>query len=175
MSTTSLRIYLAGPNVFYRDPQLEGTTLVELCAKHGHTGLFPLDNELPASDSVDTAIFHANVALLDSADIVVANLTPFRGPESDIGTVWEVAYAFAKGKPVHGYSTCGLTLVEKLSQTQTLTREEDTLRCAQDWAVENFGHPFNLMLMNSLSSFTVGTLEDVMTKGHLALHVPPRP
>lgn len=156
-----LRIYLAGPNVFYRDPKKEGERLVACCKKHGFEGLFPLDNEVSQSPHVDKAIFEANVQLIDSADLVIANLMPFRGPESDIGTVWEVAYAYAHKKPVHGYSHCGKALADKIPN---ILVDETELRCENDWAIEDFNNPFNLMLMHSLTSFTVGDLEDVLVK-----------
>ena len=32
-------------------------------------------------------IFQANQAMIESCDIIIANLNPFRGPELDSGTV----------------------------------------------------------------------------------------
>lgn len=52
----------------------------------------------------------ANIARLDSADGVIANLRDFRGTEPDAGTVFEVGYAHARGIPVIGY---GVPMTEK--------------------------------------------------------------
>ena len=48
-------------------------------------------------------IFQANQAMIESCDIIIANLNPFRGPELDSGTVWKVGYALGLWKPVVGY------------------------------------------------------------------------
>ena len=42
-------VYLAGPDVFLPDAVDIGRRKVELCARHGLTGLYPLDN------AIDTA------------------------------------------------------------------------------------------------------------------------
>ena len=36
---------------------------------------------------------------------MIANLTPFRGPSADVGTVYEVGFMRALGRPVFGYAT----------------------------------------------------------------------
>ena len=70
-----------------------GRRKVEICAHHGLTGLYPLDNavDLPASDA-SLRIFRGNEAMMDEADAIIANLTPFRGPGADAGTVYELGY-----------------------------------------------------------------------------------
>src|SRR3546814_6813976 len=68
---------------------------------------FPLDQEVPAHlvDPGEQAawIYRANIALIERADALLANLDFFRGPEPDSGTCFEVRYAVATGKPVFGY------------------------------------------------------------------------
>ena len=34
---------------------------------------------------------------MDQADVIIANLTPFRGPSADAGTVYELGYMLGKG------------------------------------------------------------------------------
>ncbi len=94
-----MKIYLAGPDVFLPDAIEIGRRKVEICARHGLTGLYPLDNvvDLSASDA-SLAIFKANEAMMDAADAIIANLTPFRGPSADAGTVYELGYAAGRGK-----------------------------------------------------------------------------
>ena len=69
-----MKIYLAGPEVFLPDAVEIGRRKVELCARYGLTGLYPLDNaiELSASD-VSLKIFKGNQAMMDGADAVIAN------------------------------------------------------------------------------------------------------
>ena len=50
------------------------------------------------------AIFKANEAMIDAADAIIANLTPFRGAGADPGTVYELGYAAGRGKLCLGYS-----------------------------------------------------------------------
>ena len=38
-----------------------------------------------------------------AADAIIANLTPFRGPSADAGTVYELGYMAGRGKLCLGY------------------------------------------------------------------------
>ena len=125
------KIYLAGFDVFAPDAVQRGAKMKMMCAEKGFVGLYPLDNE--ASDA--ETIFSGNCALIDEADIVLANLAPFRGAEPDSGTSFEVGYACAKGKIVYGYLPDVRPMREKLGETDE-----------NGFAVENFGLPLNLML-----------------------------
>ena len=89
------KIYLAGFDVFAPDAKQRGAKMKMLCAEHGFIGLYPFDNE--ADNAPD--IFAGNCGLIDQADIVIANLNPFRGDEPDCGTCFEVGYALPKAKP----------------------------------------------------------------------------
>jgi nucleoside 2-deoxyribosyltransferase len=76
-----VKIYLAGPDVFLPDAVETGRRKVEVCTRHGLTGLYPLDNtvDLAARDA-SLQIFRGNEAMMVEADAIIANLTPFRGP-----------------------------------------------------------------------------------------------
>ena len=86
-----MKIYLAGPDVFLPDAIEIGKRKAEICALHRLTGLYPLDNaiDLSAGDA-SLRIFKGNEAMMDAADAIIANLTPFRGPGADAGTVYEL-------------------------------------------------------------------------------------
>lgn len=64
-----------------------------ICKKYGMEGLFPMDNTIDSTgltlQEIGFVIIRANVGLMNKADIVVANLTPFRGPSGDPGTCYE--------------------------------------------------------------------------------------
>ena len=94
-----MKIYLAGPDVFLPDAVEIGRRKADICARHGLTGLYPLDNavDLAAGDA-SLAIFKGNEAMMDAADAIIANLTPFRGPGADAGTVYELGYMAGRGK-----------------------------------------------------------------------------
>ena len=132
-------VYLAGPEVFEPDAKEIGEDLKATCAKHGLRGLYPLDAELgPMADP--RAIFEANVALICRAKGVIANMTPFRGPSTDVGTAWEIGCAYGLGKPVVAYSGDPHLYAEKV---RICGVEDGRL-------IENFGLVDNLMLPCSL-------------------------
>ena len=76
------KIYLAGFDVFAPDAVQRGAKMKMMCAEKGFVGLYPFDNEADAAQE----IFAGNCGLIDGADIVIANLNPFRGAEPDSGT-----------------------------------------------------------------------------------------
>ncbi|SAL78713.1 nucleoside 2-deoxyribosyltransferase [Caballeronia telluris] len=88
------RIYLAGFDVFRRNAKDYGEHLKQLCRDRGFVGLYPLDGQVPSLlQRQDAArwIYAANIELIRSADIVMANLDDFRGAgEPDCGTAFEV-------------------------------------------------------------------------------------
>lgn len=136
------KVYLAGPDVFHPQAQERGDYLRRLCLEHGLEGLYPLDNELPAGLSGATAarwICAANLAMLRSADAVLANLEAFRGQEPDSGTVFEMGVAIALGKPVWCYFRPAGALRDQL-------RHGPDGRDADGFLVEDFDLPRNLML-----------------------------
>src|SRR6202051_4239894 len=93
-----MKVYLAGPDVFLPDAVEFGRRKVELCARYGLTGLYPPDNkiDLSAADA-SLQIFRGNEAMMNEADAVIANLTPFRGPGADAGTVYELGFMAGGG------------------------------------------------------------------------------
>ncbi len=143
------RLYLAGPDVFRPDAAAHGRALVALCAEFGYTGVFPLDESLPADAPMDAAtatrIYRANVAHIDGCDAVLANLDFFRGPEPDSGTCFEVGYAVARGKPVVGYVPETGTFAERIRRRHPHAVGQGMLD-ANGWQLEEFGLPLNLML-----------------------------
>src|SRR3954470_11649109 len=88
-----MKVYLAGPDVFLPDAVGVGRLKVNLCERYGLAGLFPLDNEIHiAVGDASLQIYRGNLSMMDEADAIVANLTPFRGPSADAGTVFELGY-----------------------------------------------------------------------------------
>jgi nucleoside 2-deoxyribosyltransferase len=142
----ALKLYLAGPDVFLADAREVGRRKQEMCRSFGFEGLFPLDNEaeFPAD------IFRQNCALMQRADIAVFNLTPFRGPSADCGTVFELGFMFSKGKPVYGYTSDPRSYRERVAAT-SVVNETEAGPCDSDmFAVENFGWRDNLMIVAAI-------------------------
>src|SRR5690242_20532828 len=142
-----MKIYLAGPDVFLPDAIEIGRRKRELCERHGFAGLFPLDNvvDLAARDA-STQIFRANHAMMDAADAIIANLTPFRGPSADPGTVYELGYMAGRGKLCFAYSNDPALYTERVARSFAVTKSEGGhLIDGDGLTVENFGLPDNLM------------------------------
>ncbi len=139
------KIYLAGPDVFLPNAKEHGEILKQRCLEYGYEGLYPLDNEITGKTKEEIAlkIKQANVDLIKNCDYVIANLSPFRGPEPDSGTVWEVGFAQAFGKTVIGYSYDMRDL--KTKTIDILELDKQASRDNQNLEIEDFGLTHNLM------------------------------
>lgn len=147
------RVYLAGPDVFEPDAVQRFARLSQLASQHGLDAIVPLEDlsTLPPKltrAEIAQRLFANNVARLDAADGVVANLRDFRGTEPDSGTVFEVGYAVACGIPVVGYGVPTPEYAARASQQLATWRDaSDVLReQGSDIEVEDFGQRLNLML-----------------------------
>jgi nucleoside 2-deoxyribosyltransferase len=143
------RVYLAGPEVFLPDAVEIGARKVAMCAAHGLSGLFPLDQSIDVSglapEAQARAIALGNEQLMRSADALIANLTPFRGVSMDCGTAFEVGFMRALGRPVFGYTTSGVdyrTRVDAFRANSGDWRDGDSTDCT----IEDFGLAENLMI-----------------------------
>jgi nucleoside 2-deoxyribosyltransferase len=135
-----MKIYIAGPDVFRPDAPEWATRVRALCREAGHEALIPLDG----GTGTAVGIYENNLRLLGEADLVLANLNPFRGAEPDSGTCVEIGYALALGKPVIGYVDDPRPLRERLQARGSAA--EGRCRDSSGWTVEDFGLPLNLML-----------------------------
>jgi nucleoside 2-deoxyribosyltransferase len=138
------KIYLAGPDVFREDANEWFDVMKEMCIEYGFIGLSPFDSEA-GNNANSSVIFTANVKLIDECDIVVANLDPFRGPNIDDGTAFEIGYAYAKGKEIWGYTM--VSCLELKEITEIWNVESDDFP-----HVENFGLCRNLMIVRSIQA-----------------------
>jgi len=109
MKMARLKIYLAGPEVFlpYFGKSVFDAKKAQ-CAILGFEGVSPMDGE-PVAEGMPpfaqgVGIYRANVAQMQRCDVVIANMTPFRGVSMDVGTAFEMGYMAANGKPVLAYS-----------------------------------------------------------------------
>jgi nucleoside 2-deoxyribosyltransferase len=117
-----MKIYLAGPDVFLPDAAEIGRAKAAICTRHGVSGLYPLDNAVDLSSAdASLAIFKGNEAMMDAADAIIANLTPFRGPSADAGTVYELGYMAGRGKFCLAYSNDPAVYVERVKQICDVT------------------------------------------------------
>lgn len=138
-----MKVYIAGPDVFRPDAATWAAEVHAQCRALGLEALVPLDGEA----STAAGIYDNNIAMIAAADVVVANLNPFRGAEPDSGTCFEVGFAAALGKPVIGYASDLGALHERVERLCGPVRcEREGWVDADGMRIENFGLPLNLML-----------------------------
>lgn len=141
-------VYLAGPAVFHPAAKALLEYLTEICARHGLQAVVPADEPRPAEGQSPAvrarAIRDGNVARLRACDMVVACLSPFRGPSADPGTAWEMGFAEALGKPVVAWSEEPRPYLDRVPHDRD---EDGRVFCRQHgMLVEDFGLGDNLML-----------------------------
>ena len=132
-SKKEYKVYLAGPEVFFPDPDVAFANKRAIIARFNaevlqdadfkFVAISPLDGEIDdfkLDPATAIKIFIANIKHMQNADFVIANMTQFRGPSMDVGTAFEMGYMYGLGKPVFGYyniteTYCTADQVEKTS------------------------------------------------------------
>ena len=154
------RVYLAGPDVFLPDAAGWAARRAEICTRYGLAGVSPLD-DLPDEPAHWAAmpewrrIALRNEAHIARCDAVIANLTPFRGPSADVGTVFEVGFARALGRPVFAYSNSALpfdrrTIEHAAAHGGVIAGPGGVCRDAEELLLERFGLADNLMIEGAI-------------------------
>lgn len=172
--TSALKVYLAGPDVFLPDAESVLDHKKEICARYGLIGVSPLDNDTDGAGMTLSAwamqISQGNEDTMDACDLVIANMTPFRGPSMDVGTAFEMGYMRACKKPVFGYSNDPAPYVDRVSlffgeaPGLALRRAPDGRTIdPRGLTVEAFGLTDNLMMIGAVDA--CGGM----------VHVPPSP
>lgn len=137
-------IYLAGPDVFWPNATELGAAKKKLCEQYGFAGHFPLDNELDLLQlspfEAGIRIYQANIGLMNRCDLIIANMTPFRGPSMDVGTAFEMGYMTAQNKPVWGYTLNGHLYSDRVEGVET---DQD------GFSIESFSMTDNLMMVGA--------------------------
>lgn len=157
------KIYIAGPDVFELDSIEIGRKLSQLCLSYGYIGLYPLDNVIDFNqekNKIADDIYVANVELINSCDIVIANINPFRGKEADSGTIWECGYAKALGKEVYAYMSNNDSYLNQFNDDEK-TFIDGLFLDDKSRVIEDFNYPINLMIASS-AKIIKGSFEDVL-------------
>jgi nucleoside 2-deoxyribosyltransferase len=146
-----MKIYLAGPDVFLPDAVDIGRRKAALCRRHGLIGLYPLDNVVDrTARDASLQIFRGNETMMIEADAIIANLTPFRGPGADPGTVYELGYMAGRGKLCLGYSNDPSIYAKRVREFTEVNSRDGRLVDGHGLTVEDFGMTDNLMMIHAL-------------------------
>lgn len=151
-----LKIYLAGPEVFLRDANEIGKRKKKLCSDYGFEGVFPADVEPDLTNLSPTdaayAISAKNEESIRKCDVVIANITPFRGPSADVGTAFEMGFAHGLKKMVCAYTNVSVPFTERTAKSKSSVSSDanGVLRDQNGMAIEQYGLVDNLMLDGSV-------------------------
>lgn len=152
MTSSALKLYLAGPEVFLPDARAILDAKAALTRDYGFDPICPGDLTIPPAPTKHQ--FGLNISEVDEgfmnrADGVIANLTPFRGIAADPGTVFELGYMCGAGKIVACYSNVRATHYERTADFYggAVHLAEDGRKRAPDGTMlEDFEMIDNLML-----------------------------
>ena len=148
-----MKIYLAGPDVFLPDAVEIGRRKVEICARHGLTGLYPLDNAVDlAAPRRLAAIFQRQRSHDGSRPTPSSPISRrFAGPSADAGTVYELGYMAGRGKLCLGYCNDPASYAERVARFHRRDVPHDgRLVDCDGLTVEDFGLADNLMMIHAL-------------------------
>ncbi|NTJ62576.1 nucleoside 2-deoxyribosyltransferase [Agrobacterium rhizogenes] len=147
-----MRAYLAGPEVFLPNAREILDRKIALARRYGFTPVSPGDLAVPETETRrqrGLAISSINEKLMTSADLIIANLTPFRGVAADIGTAFELGFMCARGCPAFAFSNCTDNHFERVSKLyggDVQLGEDGRHRGPDGMSLENFDMTDNLML-----------------------------
>ncbi|WP_037066920.1 nucleoside 2-deoxyribosyltransferase [Allorhizobium undicola] len=148
----SLKLYLAGPEVFLPNAREVLDAKAELTRSYGFTPICPGDISIepaPTRHEFGLKISAVDEGMMNSADGVIANLTPFRGIAADPGTAFELGYMCAQGKLLAAYTNVAENHFARTSafyQGNVREWEDGRKRATDGTALEDFEMIENLML-----------------------------
>lgn len=136
------KVYLAGPQVFLPDAEKWYSDAKALCLENGLEALTPFNNKLHTARD----IFRYNREQILSAHYIIADVNPFRGTEPDSGTVWEIGFAYARGKYIIAHQNSVKTVRDKTLEFFDLDDGDIREIMPDGMAVEDLGGYVNLMI-----------------------------
>lgn len=151
-----LKVYLAGPEVFLPggreliDRKREALAEFGFAPTRRHADFMERDEKDPRAFGEE--ISRLNEELMDDADLCIANLTPFRGISADVGTVFELGYMIAQGKPAYGFTNDPRDYsVRATDYFGSATIESGRLVSPDGEMIEQHGMADNLMIDGGIS------------------------
>jgi nucleoside 2-deoxyribosyltransferase len=153
-----MKVYLAGPEVFLPNAREQLDRKIALTRAAGLIPVSPGDltiPETPTRRERALAISAIDETLMNSADAIIANLTPFRGVAADPGTVYELGFMCGQGKLAFAYSNTTADHFSRVSDYYRglVTPDGDGhLRGPDGTLLEDFDMAENLMLDGGVES-----------------------
>ena len=151
-----LKVYLAGPEVFLANAREQLDIKIALTRAAGLEPVSPGDFAIapqPTKRQFGHAISAIDEQMMDSADAIIANLTPFHGINADTGTCYELGYMCAQGKRAYAYTNVAANLRDRTAgyyNGDIHTDAAGRLRGADGLAVEDMDMADNLMMQGGV-------------------------
>ena len=152
MLQRAMRVYLAGPEVFLPDARAVLDRKAALAQAHGFTPVQPGDLGVPPADTphaLGLAISAVDEEMMLGSDLIIANMTPFRGLSADVGTAFEIGFMCALGRPAFAYTNVAAGYFERVVERcgHPVARAPDGhVRDPDGMMVEDCAMADNLML-----------------------------
>lgn len=165
----TLKLYLAGPEVFLPNARDILDAKAALTRAHGFEPICPGDifiEPAPTRHEFGLKISAVDEGMMNRADGVIANLTPFRGIAADVGTAFELGYMCAQGKLVAAYTNVTANHYARTSGFyggEVREGADGRKRGPDGMSLEDFDMIENLMLHGGIER----------RGGHIAIHAAP--
>jgi len=145
------KVYIAGPEVFFPNGKEIIARKGELARKYGFEANTFGGGDYPADKfAFGVAISKANEDTMRGSDFILANMTPFRGLSTDVGTAYEIGFMCALGKAAFAYTNdprfYDVRLTADYYGGDVARAEDGMMRGADGWMVEDHAMADNLML-----------------------------
>lgn len=144
------KIYLAGPEVFFPDGEALIARKRALAVRYGFEP--PPEDAAPwPKDKLELGLHISamNERLMRQSDLIIANVTPFRGLSADVGTAYEIGFMCALGRAAFAYSNEPRGYTDRAIEFyggKVAVAPDGVLRADDGQMVEDHGMTDNLML-----------------------------
>ena len=153
-----MKVYLAGLEVFLPNAREILDRKIALTSAYGFAPVAPGDLKVAPTltgKARGLAISAHNEGLMLSADLIIANLTPYRGVSADVGTVYELGFMCARGCPAYAFTNVTRGYFDRVSAYYGGDVREDArggMRGPDGLMIENCDFIDNLMLDGGVES-----------------------
>jgi nucleoside 2-deoxyribosyltransferase len=153
-----MKVYLAGPEVFLPNAREVLDRKIALTSNYGFEPVAPGDLKISTAlpgKARGLAISAHNEGLMLSADLIIANLTPYRGVSADVGTVYELGFMCARGRPAYAFTNVTRDYFDRVADYYGGDTREDAegrTRGPDGLMIEDCGFIDNLMLDGGVES-----------------------
>jgi len=163
------RVYLSGPDIFLPNSKDIDANKKAICERYGMAGVSQLDVNCERVFNGDAKaaekIFEQARELISDCDLLIANISPFRGPSLEAGTALEIGLMLGHGKPVLGYSLDKEDYATRLMNLHDvfelpLNKTSGDLQAPDGLVVENFGLSEGALVSGAVQAAKIPISED---------------